>query len=72
MVPSSSKIWYLCDPIKNVECRKRSCVHNTDSEFQLCDRTCYTLFAVLDGEGNPIIAKAQLKQQAAQDAPEPP
>ena len=68
MEPNSLKIWYLCDPAKNVECRKHACVHNPDSKAQLCDRTSRIQYAVLDGEGKPIIAMERPKLQVLPDA----
>ena len=70
-VASTSKIWYLCDSAKNVECRKSSCVHNTDAEFRVCDRTSHIQYALLDGEGKPIIATAQPRLQVLPDALSP-
>jgi hypothetical protein len=60
---ASSKIWYLCDPAKNFECRKSSCVHNTESEIRKCDRTSHIQYAMLDEKGKPIIAMEQPKPQ---------
>lgn len=35
----SKKAWYKCDPIKNTECRKTTCIHNKNAKFKICDRT---------------------------------
>lgn len=45
---------YLCDPDKNTECRKTSCVHNPVAVGPLCRSTKHFEFAKLDEDGDPI------------------
>jgi hypothetical protein len=33
------KQWYECDPNKNVDCSKRTCIHNPNAKYKVCDRT---------------------------------
>lgn len=34
-----NKIWYKCDPNKNVKCNKRSCAHNPNAIPMECELT---------------------------------
>jgi len=65
-------VWYVCDPVKNKACKKNTCVHSTNGNERHCDRTSHIQFAMLDGEGKPIIAMEQLTPRASPDVPEPP
>lgn len=47
---------YLCDPEKNTECRKTSCVHKPVAVGPLCRTTKHPEFAKLDEDGDPIRA----------------
>ena len=57
------KVWYVCNPLKNRGCKKRTCVHNPEAAYWACDRTENPAFAVLDESGEPmrIGAKSELK-----------
>lgn len=48
----TKKTWYKCDPEKNKECSKRTCVHNKNAEIKRCDRTSHKEFSV---DGIPVI-----------------
>lgn len=48
------RTWYVCDPVKNTGCGKRSCVHNPEAAYWACDRTSNPAFAVLDESGEPV------------------
>ena len=45
---------YLCDPEKNTDCRKSSCVHNPDAIHKACFATANPELAVLDRAGMPV------------------
>ena len=47
---SESKTWYVCDPQKNTDCRKRMCWIQGGP----CFRTSKTEFAEKDIHGKPI------------------
>lgn len=49
-----AKKWYLCDPMKNMSCKKKSCVHRPDAEVWACFSTLNEQAAVLDERGKPI------------------
>jgi len=38
-IVSTEKKYYICDPVKNVQCRKTSCKSNPNAEYRVCDRT---------------------------------
>ena len=46
-----AKTWYRCDPEKNRECRKKSCVEHGGP----CRRTSRSEFAEKDADGKPIV-----------------
>ena len=48
------KTWYVCDPMKNTECRKMSCIDNENRVGGPCYRTHIQAFAMLDENGKPI------------------
>lgn len=50
---------YLCDPNKNTECKKTSCLYG-DGKYQQCDATTKKEFAKLDENGEPILAPPTL------------
>lgn len=64
------RTWYVCDPMKNTECKKRSCVHNPEAAFWTCWATSNPAFAVLDENGEPMKAdvKAVLKLPVFREA----
>ena len=63
------KTWYVCDPMKNLGCKKRSCVHNPEAIVWACDRTANPAFAVLDENGEPMKAvKGELKLPVFREA----
>lgn len=47
---------YICDPLKNTDCKKTGCVYNQDAPMKNCARTKNPAFAVLDENGEPIRA----------------
>lgn len=52
MTDPRHKTLYLCDPIKNQMCNKRSCAY---MHFDgLCRHTLHPEYARLDSEGNPM------------------
>ena len=59
--PAQGRTWYVCDPVKNTECRKRGCVHNPEAECWHCWKTSNPAFAVLDKSEAPMIAAKELK-----------
>ena len=63
------KTWYVCDPMKNLGCKKRSCVHNPEAIVWACWATSNPAFAVLDESGEPMKAdvKAGLKLPVFRD-----
>lgn len=50
------KTWYVCNPMKNTECKKSGCVYNPHAKFKSCARTSNPDFALLDKSGKPITA----------------
>ena len=68
--PARGRTWYVCDPVKNLGCKKRTCVHNPEAKVWACDRTGNPAFAVLDENGEPmrIGAKSELKLPVFRDA----
>lgn len=54
----AKKELYLCDPNKNVECRKTSCKYDTNAKWHECDCTTKKEFAMLDEHDEPIKAPA--------------
>lgn len=63
------RTWYVCDPMKNMGCKKRSCVHNPEAAFWTCWATSNPAFAVLDENGVPMKTdvKAGLKLPVFRD-----
>ncbi len=47
---------YVCDPMKNPECSKTSCIHNPAACVWCCYATPDADKAVLDKDGKPMIA----------------
>lgn len=47
------KIWYLCDPEKNVQCKKTYCAYNPNARKRKCFSTTQEEFARLDFAGRP-------------------
>ncbi|MBQ7071260.1 MAG: hypothetical protein IJM87_08285 [Ruminococcus sp.] len=45
---------YLCDPDKNRQCKKTSCLYNKDSPYPTCLLTSDRRYAQLDDKGEPI------------------
>ena len=50
-------VLYVCDPLKNTECKKRMCVHNKKAIYWGCSNTKNPAFAVLDENGEPMRAE---------------
>lgn len=46
---------YLCNPEKNVSCRKLNCIYNQESACPVCSCTKDPQFAQVDFEGQPIL-----------------
>jgi len=42
---------YPCDPVKNTECKKRTCIHNPAAKHRRCSQTSHREFA-LTGEAS--------------------
>ena len=55
----SKRKLYVCDPMKNTECKKTACVHRQDVPAWFCELTDKKEFAVLDEHGEPIEADAR-------------
>lgn len=53
-VPELGSVFYLCDPVKNTECKKGGCT-GEPSPFGVCRLTKNSDFAKLDDDGNPIV-----------------
>lgn len=55
------KQWYICDPVKNEQCRKRMCYTKCGS----CEMTSRPEYAVADSDGHPIKVdvRERLKQK---------
>ena len=55
------KQWYICDPDKNDQCRKRMCYAKGGS----CECTSHPEYAITDSDGNPIKTdvRERLKQK---------
>lgn len=62
------KRWYMCDPDKNTECKKRSCKHNPAAEYPVCDRTSNPEYAVLDEANQPMELPEWSAEQALKEA----
>ena len=56
---------YLCDHVKNTECRKTSCKFNPNAEWRECTNTTKKEFAKLDERGEPIVAYANMEEVIA-------
>ena len=53
------RTYYVCDPEKNEECKKRGCAHAQKRGKKPagdCRATSNPEYAALDGEGKPIVA----------------
>ena len=50
------KVLYLCDPEKNVQCKKTYCIYNPDAKWRCCNMTSEKEYARLDLKGQPCIA----------------
>lgn len=48
--------WYLCDPAKNSDCKKRTCLYNPEAIWRCCYRTSTKDFAQTRN-GRPIELK---------------
>ena len=59
------KIWYECDPARNVACRKRSCFRNGGS----CEMTSRKEAAALGPDGKPV--RVNLRERLVRKAEEP-
>lgn len=59
------KIWYECDPARNVACRKRSCFRNGGS----CELTSRKEAAALGPDGKPV--RVNLRERLVRKAEEP-
>ena len=62
---------YLCDPHKNVLCKKSTCIHNPGAQFPQCYRTSKAGFAMLDEDGQPIILTQKQDPRAEGYTPRP-
>lgn len=65
---TDGRTWYVCDPVKHRECKKRTCVHNPEAKAWACYRTETPAFAVLDENGEPMKATKELKLPVFRDA----
>ena len=55
------KIWYICDPEKNKECRKRNCRWN-ELVIGKCKMTSNPEYAVRDkATGEPIVGHIKIE-----------
>lgn len=50
---------YLCDPEKNTECKKTSCLYG-NGKYNVCDATTKKEFAKLNENDEPILAPPTL------------
>ena len=61
MNPEQATTWYLCDPTKNKECKKRSCyLHEGEKGFEkahFCRRTSKPEYAITGPDGLPLKAE---------------
>ena len=57
---ASERTWFVCDPVKNTECRKHTCVHNPTASIWACYATTNPAFAVLDENGEPMRVNVKL------------
>jgi hypothetical protein len=46
-----TKTFYKCDPEKNTQCAKSTCMHNPNAEFKACDRTSHIEYSI---DGVPL------------------
>lgn len=51
---------YFCDPNKNTECKKTSCLYAV-GKYKECDATSHREFAQLDENGEPKVKYATLE-----------
>ena len=61
-------IWYKCDPGKNTECKKRTCLYNPSAEHRVCYRTSNPAYAMLDEANRPMALQEQPAGQATKQA----
>lgn len=61
------KVWYLCDPNKNTECKKQSCKYNAAAEYPICERTANPAYAVLDEASQPMEAPEESVYQTMRE-----
>lgn len=52
------RTFYRCDPEKNTACKKRGCalIRRGKRAGARCEATANPAFAVLNGEGRPVVA----------------
>ena len=53
------KVWYICDPDKNTECRKTRCHNSQDDPQGWCDATSNPAYAKTGSDGRPLVAYVQ-------------
>lgn len=51
------KEWYLCDPSKNINCKKDMCYQNEKNKFEKCQATSNPDYAFKTFDGKPIKIK---------------
>lgn len=45
---------YICDPEKNKECSKTTCIHNPEAKYRDCELTLHRGYAKVGIDGLPI------------------
>lgn len=58
---------YMCDPLKNTDCKKTFCKYNGDAVVRVCDRTSNPAFAMVDKLNRPMEAPEKSAEQFARE-----